>query len=219
MPFSRCADTALRIAHRGLHGPGRAENSLAAFVAAAEAGLAIECDVRLAACGTVVVHHDARLADGRALGAVRAAEAGCPTLAQALGAIGGRSPVFVEAKIAGDPAPLARALAASLGGYRGAAAVMSFHPRFAAAFRRAGGRCPAGLVARALPARGLAGQDFLALEAGHAAALGPARLARALERRPLLVWTVRRLALARRLRFADGIIAEGAAIAAARPCS
>ena len=48
------------IAHRGLHTlPDAPENSLAAFVAAADAGFAIELDVRLLRSGEVVVFHDA----------------------------------------------------------------------------------------------------------------------------------------------------------------
>ncbi|MBQ9860125.1 MAG: glycerophosphodiester phosphodiesterase [Clostridia bacterium] len=49
-----------RYAHRGLHsGDSRVpENSLAAFRRAAEAGLAVELDVRLSADGQVVVFHD-----------------------------------------------------------------------------------------------------------------------------------------------------------------
>ena len=36
-------------AHRGLHGPGAPENSMAAFRAGIAAGAGIECDVRLSA--------------------------------------------------------------------------------------------------------------------------------------------------------------------------
>src|SRR5690554_5748577 len=45
-------------AHRGLHGQGRVENSPAAFAAAIEAGLGIECDVQGTADGGVAVFHD-----------------------------------------------------------------------------------------------------------------------------------------------------------------
>ena len=38
-------------AHRGLHGPRRPENSIAAFEAAVQAGYAIELDVRVSADG------------------------------------------------------------------------------------------------------------------------------------------------------------------------
>jgi len=46
-------------AHRGLWTDGGlAENSLEAILAAAEAGLGCELDVRPAACGTPIVFHD-----------------------------------------------------------------------------------------------------------------------------------------------------------------
>ena len=48
----------LDYAHRGLHGGGRAENSLSAFKAAADAGFAIELDVRLSSDGVLMVFHD-----------------------------------------------------------------------------------------------------------------------------------------------------------------
>ena len=45
-------------AHRGLHGNGVPENSLAAFSAAADAGYGIELDVQLSRDGVVMVFHD-----------------------------------------------------------------------------------------------------------------------------------------------------------------
>jgi glycerophosphoryl diester phosphodiesterase len=52
--------TARPIAHRGLHdrANGVIENSMAAFAAAAERGLAMECDVQLTSDGEAVVFHD-----------------------------------------------------------------------------------------------------------------------------------------------------------------
>ena len=54
------------IAHRGLHDGNRkiAENSMAAFRAAMEAGYAIECDIHIAADGVPVVFHDGDLVRG-----------------------------------------------------------------------------------------------------------------------------------------------------------
>jgi glycerophosphoryl diester phosphodiesterase len=46
------------IAHRALHGPGRAENSMAAVAAAVAAGYGIEIDVQLTQDGEAVVFHD-----------------------------------------------------------------------------------------------------------------------------------------------------------------
>ena len=50
-----------RYAHRGLHGPGVPENSLAAFRRAAEAGYGAELDVHLTRDGRLVVIHDGDL--------------------------------------------------------------------------------------------------------------------------------------------------------------
>ena len=56
--------------HRG-RTPGLKENTLAAFDAVIERGVdGIETDVRLTADGVLVLHHDARLLDGRPLAAV-----------------------------------------------------------------------------------------------------------------------------------------------------
>ena len=51
----------LRIAHRGLWGPGVPENSLAAIEAAAKASLGLEFDVHLSKDGVPIVFHDANL--------------------------------------------------------------------------------------------------------------------------------------------------------------
>ena len=63
------------VAHRGAsaaHPPG---NTLAAFTAAAPLGAdGVELDTHLTADGVVVVHHDPVFADGRSIGALRAAE-------------------------------------------------------------------------------------------------------------------------------------------------
>ena len=59
-------------AHRGLHGPGRVENSRAAFEAAIAAGHGIELDVQASADGQAIVFHDyelERLTEGRGRGA------------------------------------------------------------------------------------------------------------------------------------------------------
>lgn len=57
----------LIIAHRGAS-KAFMENTLAAFRGAADMGADwVELDVRRTACGSIVVHHDAALADGRLL--------------------------------------------------------------------------------------------------------------------------------------------------------
>ena len=47
--------TGIRYAHRGLHGEGRPENSLAAFKAAVDKGYAIELDVHLLRDGYLAI--------------------------------------------------------------------------------------------------------------------------------------------------------------------
>lgn len=143
--------TARPIAHRGLHDINRArwENTLAAFDAAAAAGYAVECDVRLAADDVPMVFHDAELdrltgASGRVRERT-AAELGrftvgstferVPTLAESLETVAGRVPVVIELK--GEDATDVRIVgqvAAVLARYRGRAAIMSFDHRLVRAF-------------------------------------------------------------------------------------
>ena len=160
------------IAHRGLHGPGRAENSLAAFRAAVEHGYAIEMDVQPSADGHAMAFHDYDLdrltqasgaVDGRdaaALGALslRGGPGGVPTLRQALAEIGGRVPVLIEVKdrdgdMGPSVGPLEDAVADALAGYEGDVAVMSFNPHSVAHLARRLPNVPRGLVTSAFEAR------------------------------------------------------------------
>jgi glycerophosphoryl diester phosphodiesterase len=78
------------VGHRGASAT-HPENTVAAFVAAREAGAdGIELDVRRTVDDVLVVHHDAALADGRLLRRTPAAELPdhVPTLAEALEACG-----------------------------------------------------------------------------------------------------------------------------------
>jgi glycerophosphoryl diester phosphodiesterase len=99
------------LAHRGLHGDGVPENSLAAFAAAAGAGYGVELDVHLSRDGVPVVHHDTSLVrftgrDAR-IGELTAAQLATlrlassdehvPTLAEVLRTMGD-APVMVELK-------------------------------------------------------------------------------------------------------------------------
>ena len=89
----------LVIAHRGASA-ARPENTVEAFRHAAELGAEwVELDVRLSADGVLVVHHDARLPDGRAIDELAAAgfPASLATLDQALDACDGMG-VNVEIK-------------------------------------------------------------------------------------------------------------------------
>ena len=128
-------------AHRGLHGPGVPENSLAAFRAAIAVGAGSECDVRLSADGQAVVFHDHDLrrlcASALAVEASGAAaltrqrlfdtDEHIPLLRELLELIDGRVPLLIELKCrGGNAARLASAVAAQLDRYAGAAGVMSF---------------------------------------------------------------------------------------------
>ncbi|KPF52556.1 glycerophosphoryl diester phosphodiesterase [Novosphingobium sp. 1529] len=155
-------------AHRGLHGPGVPENSLAAAEAAIARGFGIECDVQRSRDGQVVVFHDraldrltgqaGNLADHTAAelaGMTLLDETGMVVggetilgLRQLLDRIDGRVPLLIEVKSAPTQriAPLCLAVRRLLEGYRGPVAVMSFDPRVAAWFRRYSPHVVHGLV-------------------------------------------------------------------------
>lgn len=130
-------------AHRGLHGPGVPENSMAAFRAALERGAGIECDVRLTADGQVVVFHDHDLrrlcASALAVEASSAAvlsnqrlydtEEHIPLLTDLLSIVAGKVPLLVEMKCrGGNVKRIAEAVARQVDGYSGPLGVMSFEP-------------------------------------------------------------------------------------------
>ncbi|HEX8443148.1 MAG TPA: glycerophosphodiester phosphodiesterase family protein [Allosphingosinicella sp.] len=152
----------LPFAHRGLHGPGRPENSLAAFRAAIEAGHGVELDVRASRDGHAIVFHDAeldRLTGERGPIAVRTAAEltsiplrdgdgeTIPDLPTALSLIRGRVPLLIEVK-APDPQVGALCLSAfrALDGYLGPVGVMSFNPEVGRWFARHAPRITSGLV-------------------------------------------------------------------------
>ena len=138
-------------AHRGLHGPGVPENSLAAFQAAIDLGAGIECDVRLSADNQVLVFHDRdlkRLCGIELEVASMAAEelAGkdllgsnqnIPWLGELLDLVDGRVPILIEVKVCdGNARRIAEAVAGELENYAGPVGVMSFEPKVANWFAR-----------------------------------------------------------------------------------
>ena len=138
-------------AHRGLHGPGVPENSLAAFRAALDIGAGIECDVRLSADGEPVIFHDHDLhrlcASALAIEATSAAilkgqrllstNEHIPPLNDLLSLVGGRVPLLIELKTrGGNAAKLAAAVLAGLSGYDGPVGVMSFDAAVSRFLRR-----------------------------------------------------------------------------------
>lgn len=152
------------IAHRGLHdmNVARWENTLPAFEAAARAGYAIECDLRLTKDGVPVVFHDVDLKrltgrDGHvrdstavemrsyAIGATRDRT---PTLDDMLDLVAGRVPLVLELKgDLGHDSGLVAAVGRSLSRYKGEAAIMSFDHWLVRRFRADAPGIPGGLTA------------------------------------------------------------------------
>lgn len=149
-------------AHRGLWRPeGPPENSLGALQGACEAGYGIELDVRLSADDEAVVFHDETLerlcgidafvadysvADLQAL-RLAGGEERIPTLAETLRLVNGRAMLLVEIKTPHVSDVLEEKVAALLDRYRGAAAVISFHPASLAWFAAHRPNIPRGLDA------------------------------------------------------------------------
>jgi glycerophosphoryl diester phosphodiesterase len=152
------------LAHRGLHGGGVPENSLAAFAAAAEAGYGIELDVRLTLDRIPVVLHDAQLARVTGQGGrvrdlryedlarrrLRGSQEHVPTLDEVLRLVAGRVPVMVEIKSHLSAARISPAVADVLDVHQHEICVASFNPRALAWFRRHRPQVPRVLTASSL---------------------------------------------------------------------
>ena len=197
-------------AHRGHHGQGIPENSLAAFEAALAIGAAVECDVRLSSDGEAMVFHDhdlrrlcaAALAVEATTAKVLAAQRlydsdqHIPSLSALLSLIAGQVPLLIELKCrSGNAARLAEAVAKSLEGYVGPAGVMSFESRAMKWFARHRPGQRRGLViserASAIDRwNGVrtASPQFLAIDR---AALARSWVAKERARRPVYSWTIR----------------------------
>lgn len=131
-------------AHRGLHGKGRAENSMSAFRAALEGGYGIELDIHLLKDGNLAVIHDSALK--RTTGAkgriedltvedlenypLEGTKDTIPTFRQVLELYAGKAPLIVELKpVDGNHGALAEAACDLLAGYKGPFCIESFDPR------------------------------------------------------------------------------------------
>jgi glycerophosphoryl diester phosphodiesterase len=150
------------IAHRGLHGGGVLENTIAAAEAAASAGYGIEADLQLTADEEVVVFHDDTLERlTRASGPLSARKAAdlrkvpfrsgaghIPNLREFLATVRSRVPLYLELKSAwnGDTRLVERT-AAVLTSYSGPAALMSFDPDLVKAVGEVAPAIPRGIVA------------------------------------------------------------------------
>jgi len=218
----------LGFAHRGLHGPGVPENSLAAARAALAIGAGIECDVRMARDGVPMVFHDEALnrltgRNGclRHLPSEAAAELPLlgtgetiPALIELLRLIDGRVPLLVEIKREPGLELLCRSVAEMLLGYDGPVAVMSFDLRVARWFAIDAPRVWRGIVVdsqlkpwwRAI-FLALARPQFLAVDCK---AVDQPWVATQRGRIPVYSWTVRSsLDRAKVAKFADAPIWEG----------
>lgn len=138
-------------AHRGLHGPGAPENSMAAFRAALDGGFGVELDVHLLKDGNLAVMHDSLLnrTTGRAgrledltIGELKdyslegTAET-IPEFGEVLDLFGGKAPLIIELKSAdGNHAALTEAACKLLEGYPGPFCMESFDPKCVAWLRK-----------------------------------------------------------------------------------
>ena len=131
-------------AHRGLHGNGIPENSMAAFRAALEHGYGIELDIHLMKDGNLAVIHDSSLK--RTAGAdvnitdltteelpgysLEGTEEIIPTFDQVLALFAGKAPLIIELKADGNNhKALADAAVKAMEGYEGPWCMESFDPR------------------------------------------------------------------------------------------
>ena len=220
--------TAFSYAHRGLwSADGHPENSLAAFKAAAEAGLGIEYDVRRSKSGEVMVFHDPTLArmtgvegnfadqDMSLLDSLRLAgtKQPIPTLDALLDIWPTSLPLLTEMKIDGDtdPEAFARQVGDHLTRHIGPAAAMSFSEPAVDALPEAVMRGQLihpihrtseaefdAKLARAVDRK----VDYLAINVADAERAA-VRLAGSL---PFVVWTVRTMADVRRIRLLHGAV-------------
>ena len=201
-------------AHRGLHGDGAPENSMAAFSQALAAGAGIECDLRLSRDEFAMVFHDSTLArlcgldvQTESLHAATlmdctlgASDEHIPWLNDLLDLIAGRVPLLLELKTAaGNPPPpvtrLCRTVAASLARYTGPVGVMSFDPRVGQWFARNASKTPRGMVLtgteptwRRRAALFFSGSQFAAIHHDIVTRPWAQRLRR---RMPIGSWTIR----------------------------
>ena len=137
-------------AHRGLHGNGIPENSLAAYSNAIDNGYGIEIDVQLSSDGEIFVFHDhsaARMCGidkklsemtAEEIKTLRLADTDehIPTLAEVLTLVDARGPLLIEVKYYAETTKLCTLLAEALDSYDGSFAVQSFDPRVLRYFKK-----------------------------------------------------------------------------------
>lgn len=206
-------------AHRGLHDARMPRNSLAAIVAAADAGYGIEFDIHLSGDGVPVVSHDPdTLHDTGLLHVIEQTPAAVlrelrfagsderlTTLDAVLANVPPGTPLLVEIKPTRRITEVVDAVAARVAGREQSVALQSFHPGIVRVSRHRHPQFAAGqlgepaeadfsvwrrLHARTLASNAFVRPDFLALEVS----MVEGALAGFWRRRlqcPLLAWTVR----------------------------
>lgn len=230
--------TSRPLAHRGLHGEGRPENSLTSIRAAIDAGFPVEIDVQASADGAAVVFHDWNLRrltgveakvvnkTARELADLRLAgtEEKIPLLEDVLEAVNGRQAVVIEIKNRRQVTALEPAVARILRDYRGPFAIHSFNPYSLGWFAGNAPEILRGQISCAFDTDDMAGWKKVILEyygmnwmsrpkfiAHHWKRL-PApmpTLLRKVFKKPLLAWTVKTPQEAEAaLRQADNVIFE-----------
>jgi len=148
------------IAHRGLHGGGVMESSLAAFEAAIQKGYNIEIDVHILADDTLVVFHDNTLE--RIFGenvelqdltyeqlshyVLPFVNERIPTFEEVLEYVGGRTGLLIEIKTY-VRTRVAERIAEALENYHGNYAIQSFSPMALSWYRKHCPTVPVGILA------------------------------------------------------------------------
>ena len=140
----------MNYAHRGLWNASVPENSLRAFLWAAQEGYGIELDVQLSRDKQIMVFHDndlkrmcginKKISDMtcRELKALtlKGSDQTIPTLSEVLYFIDGRVPLIIDLKSNGKDTEICKRLAAMLDKYQGAFCIESFDPRLVAWFKK-----------------------------------------------------------------------------------
>jgi glycerophosphoryl diester phosphodiesterase len=222
------------IAHRGYHDMNRTvwENTLPAFQRAIDQNFAIECDVRLAGDGEIVVFHDNDLRrltgregfvwqkTGDEMTALTIGDTSdhAPRLAELLALVDGRVPLVIELKgAAGHDDGLLETLGAMLSGYRGKVAVMSFNHWLVRGFKRVMPDIPRGLTAWGTTVRDIEAHfsmlahdiDFVSFDV-EALDNAFVRFVRERLGMPVITWTVQaQPAVTRTFELADQMTFEG----------
>ena len=145
-------------AHRGLHGNGVPENSLAAFSLACENGFGMELDVQLSRDGQVMVFHDYTLTrmtgvekklcelDAAQLQSLslKDTDQAIPTFRQVLELVNGMTPLLIELKGESLNVELCQKVADLLKDYQGAYCMESFNPLLVREIRKLLPHVPCG---------------------------------------------------------------------------